>query len=502
MKVTMSSLREAPEISQDPTADNTDTYAFISPDDPDTVTIITNYIPLEAAAAGPNFYEFGSDVIYAIHIANANTGYPDITYEFRFVTEVRNPNTYFYNTAAITSLDDVTWNRPQFFTVTEVLGRANTGDTFNKLGRSRSLGVNLACPPCNVGPHSTPNYPALAQAAVHSVGDGIKVFAGQRNDGFFGDLGALFDLTDLRPLQSRHAAPLTDTAGVDTLNGDGINVHTIAMQIPIAQLTHRGVRPSRVTSPDATLGIWGASYRRKMRIMADQNQLSAEAGPWVQVSRLANPLFNTVLVGQGNKDRWNRSAPVGDSTFASGVMHPELARLLSRNYPGVFPHLAKLVASKRPRVDLEAMLLTGITSGRVKGFQNHTGKVQSDMLRLNVAIPPTASPNALGLFGGDLAGYPNGRRVADDVVTILLRAIGGAEYERFDKSYRPDSAATQLTQGVPTPATGAPGTARFMPSFPYLGIPNDGFNTPALPPGSSPAPTLSAPTLPLSLDRR
>jgi hypothetical protein len=495
----MSSHREAPEISQDPTADNTDTYAFISPDAPDTVTIITNYIPFEAAAAGPNFYEFGSDVIYAIHVANANRGYPDITYEFRFVTQVRNPNTYFYNTAAITSLDDTTWNRRQFFTVTEVGGRANTGITFDKLGRSRTLGVNLACPPCNVGPHSTPNYPALAEAAVHSVGDGIKVFAGQRNDGFFGDLGAIFDLTDLRPLQSQHTAPIATAAGVDTLKGDGINVHTIAMQIPITQLTHRGERPTRVTSEFATLGVWGAAYRRKLRVMADQNEPAAESGPWVQVSRLANPLFNTVLVGQGSKDRWNRSAPSGDSTFASGVTHPELASLLSRNYPGVFPQLAKLVASKQARADLEAMLLTGLSSGRVKGFQNNTGAHQSDMLRLNVAVPPTASPNPLGLFAGDLAGYPNGRRVGDDVVTILLRAVAGADFGRFDKSYRPDPAATQLTQGVPTPPTGAPGTARYIPSFPYLGIPNDGFNTPALPPGSSSVPTLSAPTLPLDL---
>jgi hypothetical protein len=274
-------------------------------------------------------------------------------------------------------------------------------------------------------------------------------------------------------------------------------VHTIAMQIPITQLTLKGIRPTRVSSPSATIGVWGASYRRKMRIMADQNQPSAEAGPWVQVSRLGNPLFNTVLVGQGNKDRWNRSAPSGDSMFASGVTHPELAGLLSRNYPGVFPELAKLVASKRARADLAAMLLTGIPSGRVAGFQNHTGTRQSDMLRLNVAVPPTASPNPLGLFAGDHAGYPNGRRVGDDVVTILLRAIAGADYQRFVKSFTPDPAATQLTQGVPVPSTGAPGTARFMPAFPYLGIPNDGYNTPALPPGASPAPTLSAPTLPL-----
>ena len=153
------------------------------------------------------------------------------------------------------------------------------------------------------------------------------------------------------------------------------------MQIPITQLTHKGVRSSSVTAKTSTIGIWGAASRRKMRVMADQDQPAAESGPWVQVSRLGNPLFNELLVGQGTKDRWNRSALSGDKAYVSGVAHPELASLLNVLYPGVFPNLAALAASKKPRADLEAVLLTGIPTGVVPGFQNYTRKVQADMLR-------------------------------------------------------------------------------------------------------------------------
>jgi hypothetical protein len=496
----MSSHREAAEISKDPVCDNTDTYAFISPDKPDTVTILTNYIPLEAAAAGPNFYEFGNDVLYSIHIANSRSGHPDITYEFRFTTEVRDESTFLYNTGAIASLDDSTWNRRQFYTVTKVTGREHTGTTITKPGKSEVIARDLPCPPCNIGPHSTPDYPPLAQAAVHSLSRGVIVFAGQRNDGFFADLGAIFDLGDLRPFQNLHSGPIAAASGVDTLRS-GINVHTIAMQIPITELTHKGIRPTNVDSKYATIGVWGAASRRKMRVMADQDQSTAESGPWVQVSRLGNPLFNELLVGQGAKDRWNRSAPSGDKVFASGVAHPELARLLNVLYPGVFPNLAKLAASNTTRADLEAVLLTGIPAGVVPGFQNNTGKIQSDMLRLNVAIPPTASPNALGLLGGDPQGYPNGRRVTDDVVTISLRAVAGVTYALVDNGFTPDAAANKVTQGVATPPTGAPGTARFIPYFPYLGIPDDGFDTPTTPtpPAAASAPTATSAPAPSGL---
>jgi hypothetical protein len=474
----MSSHREAPEISMDPVCDNTDTYAFISPDQPDTVTILTNYIPLEAAASGPNFYEFGNDVLYSIHICNSGSGLPDITYEFRFNTKVLDENTFLYNTGAITSLYDSTFNRRQSYSVTKVTGAEYAGPVISKQGDSEVIARDLACPPCNIGPHSTPDYAALAQTAVHSLPGGINVFAGQRNDGFFADLGGIFDLADLRPFQTLHVAPMLLAAAVDTLGVASINCHTIAIQIPISQLTQGGTTPTDVTATSSTIGIWGAASRRKVRLRGDQDQNTAESGPWVQVGRLGSPLFNELLVGQGNKDLWNRSQPYGDSDFANGVEHPELATLIPELYPLVFTGLARLAASGAARVDLKAIFLTGIPSGIISGFQSYTGPVQSDMLRLNLAVPPNADPKPLGLLQGDLAGYPNGRRVTDDIVTIIVRALAGVTYAMFHEGYIPDPSALIVTQGLRTPGTGAPGTDRFIPYFPYLGLPYDGYDKP------------------------
>ena len=473
----MSSHREAPEISQDPVADNTDTYAFVSPDRPDTVTILTNYIPLEAAAAGPNFYEFGDDVLYYIYISNSGTGLPDITYEFRFHTEVLNPDTFLYNTGTIGSLNDPNFNRRQFYSVTKVLGHPDKDGKYRG-PKPRVLAKKLASPPCNIGTHSTPNYSALAQAAVHKLPGGETVFAGQRNDGFFADLGAVFDLADLRPFQNLHIAPMAASAAVDTLKS-GINVHTIALQIPIKSLTRNGAVPTDPTSALSTIGVWGAAARRKMRLQGDQNQKKAESGPWVQVSRLGMPLFNELLVPLGKKDEWNRSQPYTDKKFSAGVLHPELGALIPSLYPGVFPNLAKLAGAHTAREDLAAIFLTGIPSGLIPGFQNHTGKKMADMLRLNLAVPPASAPNSLGLLGNDLAGFPNGRRVIDDIVTIELRALAGVTYGLVDKGFTPDAPAKAVTQGLPTPPSGPPGSgARFLTSFPYLGEPHDGFDTP------------------------
>ena len=502
----MSSHREAPEISRDPVADNTDTYAFVSPDRPDTVTILTNYIPLEAAAAGPNFYEFGEDVRYYIYISNNGTGLADVAYEFSFTTRIRNENTFLYNTGPITSLGDPHFNRRQTYTVTRIKGteaaaaEARAGHRHRSPLRRTVLGRNLASPPCNIGPSSTPSYANLAQAAIHDLPGGIKVFAGQRNDGFFADLGAIFDLGDLRPFDNLHLGSMMAAAsGIDTLKS-ATNVHTIALQIPIAQLTRDGSVPRNPLGSNATIGIWGAASRRKMQVRGDRNGNGAESGPWVQVSRLGNPLFNEVLVPMGRKDEWNRSSPIDDGNFVAGVLHPELAALLPTLYPGAFPKLAGLNASRKPRADLEAILLTGLPSGIVPGFQNNTGKHLGDMLRLNVAIPPTATPSMLGLLGGDAAGFPNGRRVTDDVVTIELRALAGVTYALVDKSFTPDAAAGKLTQGVDQPPTGPPGSgkegeARFLASFPYLGSPHDGYDTPPSP--AKPAGPTSILPLPL-----
>jgi hypothetical protein len=455
----VSSHREAPEISKDPVADNTDVYAFVSPDEPGTVTIIANYIPLEAPAGGPNFFEFGDDVLYSIHVDNDGDAKPDVSYHFQFRSEVRNPNTFLYNTGPITSLDDPDWNRRQFYTVTRVDERRH----------ARVIGEDLPSPPCNIGPRSTPNYESLAAAAVHTLETGEKVFAGQRNDGFYVDLGAIFDLGDLRPFQNLHLIPSAATASVDTLST--LNVHTIAIQVPVGRLTRDGKAPTDPLSAKSVIGVWAAASRRKVRLSEGRGR--ADSGPWVQVSRLGNPLFNEVIVPMSRKDAWNASDPDEDEDFARYVRRPELASLLPVLYPGVFPNLASLNGSGKSRDDLVAILLTGLPSGIVPGFQNYTGKKLADMLRLNVAIPPAASPNRLGLVAGDKAGFPNGRRVFDDVVTIELRAVAGVTYPLVNPSYTPDDAA-----GVVSPQL-TPGAGRYQAAFPYLGTPYDGFSTPS-----------------------
>jgi len=451
----MSSHREAPAISKDPVADNTDTYAFVSPDDPSTVTIIANYLPLEAPFGGPNFFEFGEDVLYDIHIDNDGDGEPDVTYEFQFTTEVLNPDTFLYNTGQITSISDQTWNRRQFYSVTRIAGERRT-----------VLAEQLACPPCNIGPASTPAYDDLAAEAVHSLPGGRTVFAGQRLDGFYVDLGAVFDLADLRPFQQLHIYGMANAAGVNAVHG--FSVHSIAVKVPKSDLTRRGRTPTDPSSRDAVVGVWAAASRQRS-LVRNWGATTTELGDWVQVSRLGNPLFNEVIVPMGAKDAWNALTPADDDQFLQYVEHPELARLLPALYPGVFPQLAGLTAA---RADLVAILLTGLPSGVVPGFQNYTGGTYADMLRLNLAIAPTTTnPSPLGLLGGDAAGFPNGRRVFDDVVTIELRAVAGLTYALVNKSYKPDAAASQVTDGLD------PSSTQYLDGFPYLGTPQSGYQT-------------------------
>jgi hypothetical protein len=454
----MSSHREAPEISKDPVADSTDVYAFVSPDKPDTVTLIANYVPLEGPAGGPNFYEFGDDVLYGIHIDTQGHAEPDISYEFRFQTQLPDPNTFLYNTAPITSLTSPAWNRRQTYSVTRTDSRG-----------CHELGRGLICPPCNIGPLSTPNYAtALAEPAVHELSDGSLVFAGQRAEGFYIDLGSIFDLLNLRPFQNLqlfakalgfHAAP-----GVNTTKF--LNVHSIALQVPISRVTAQG-RP--------VIGVWTTASRQRARVRDADHGGNFHSGPFAQVSRLANPLVNEVIIALGKKDFWNTQQPVHDKQFAARYEHPEVSALLPTLYPGVFPNLAALNAAGTPRADIVAILLTGIPTGIIPGFTNFTGPVQADLMRLNTSIPPAAKPSIFGLLGGDPAGFPNGRRVFDDVVSVELRALAGVTVPLVDKSFTPDAAAGQLTDGLTPADLGTP----FLDVFPYLGVPYDGYSHPA-----------------------
>src|SRR5579863_9756354 len=408
----MSSHREAPSISKDPAADSTDLYAFVSPDDSNTVTIIANYLPGEAPFGGPNFYEF----------------------DFR--TEVSNNATFLYNIGPITSLSSSAWIRKQFYSVTRV-----------ENGKRTLLGRDLACPPCNIGPGSTSNYASLASAAIHGLGGGHTVFAGQRLDPFYVDLGSIFDLGDLRPLNNVGPLKLAATHGLDSLSQ--MNVQSIALKVPKTALTKNRSNPSDVSKATSVIRAGNGSTTR--------------TGPYVQVSRMGNPLVNEAVIPMALKDGWNADVPAGDAQYAKFVAHPELQSLLNVLYKGAFPNLAALASSGKPRADLEAVLLTGLPSGIVPGFQNNTGKTLADQLRLNMAVPPAKNPNAGGLAFGDAAVYPNGRRPADDVVTIVLRAVAGLLYPLIDKSYKVDAAVSLVSDGL------GPQASTYLPSFPYLG---------------------------------
>ncbi|HXV33961.1 MAG TPA: DUF4331 domain-containing protein [Gaiellaceae bacterium] len=395
---TASSHREAPEISRDPTADNTDTYAFVSPDRPDTVTLIANYIPLEEPAGGPNFHEFGEDVLYQLRVDNNGDGRPDVSYRFRFRTQTRNPSTFLYNTGPIDSLSDTDWNRPQLYSVTRVRG-----------GRTTVLGTGLSTAPVNIGPRSTPSYGSLMQAAVQSLPGGVKTYAGPGDDPFFVDLGSVFDLAGLRPFNPAHVIPRNTETGVDGVGG--YNVHTIALQVPIAQLTRDG-KVHEAGDPKAVIGVYATASRRRVQI--ERTGADGDRGPWVQTSRLAIPLVNEVVIPLGRKNQWNGSAPSGDSSFARFYLSPEVTGLANQLYPALDD------APTSGRGDISGLLLQGVPG------LTFTSTKKADLIRLNTGVAPTApvgAGNRLGLLAGDQAGFPNGRRLEDDVTDIELRAL-------------------------------------------------------------------------------
>jgi hypothetical protein len=451
---TASSHREAPLISDDPAADNTDVYAFVSPDRPDTVTIMANYIPLEEPAGGPNFNAFGEDVVYAINVDNTGDGEEDIAYEFRFRTLTRNPDTFLYNTGPIETLSDTDWNRPQLYGVTRVDGN-----------RKRELGDNLPTPPVNIGPRSTPSYGSLMGAAVQDLPGGGKVFAGQIDDPFYVDLGSIFDLAGLRPFNPAHVIPLPAEDGVDGVGG--FNTHMIAIQVPIAQLTRDGLVHD-ADDPEAVLGIYANASRQRARIFQNTG-VATTSGNLVQVSRLANPLINEVVIPIARKDRWNFTDPSDDERFLEEYTEPEVTRLENALYP---------VLDDEPetgRGDLVAVLLTGVPG------LNFTGERKADLIRLNTGIPPSApvgAGNRLGVLAGDFAGFPNGRRLEDDVVDIELRAfacgygpIVGPLIESFGFCAGNANRTPNNLLGDGVDENDRP----FHVNFPYVGEPHQGY---------------------------
>jgi hypothetical protein len=454
-----SSHREAPAISRDPTADNTDLYAFVSPDPNkrDTVTFVANYIPLQDPASGPNFNSFGDDVLYAINIDNRGDARTHIQYQFRFKTTIRNPETFLYNTGPIKSVDDPNWNMPQTYTVTRV-----------ENGRRQKLAENLTTPPNNIGPRSTPNYHNLAAEAVHTLpsvhGSGM-VFAGQRDDPFFVDLGSIFDLGGLRPFNPLHLIPLSAEAGRDNLAG--LNVHSIVLQVPITDLTRDHKMPSGANDPRAVIGVYANASRHRITILGGDNEHERDRDDnnWVQVSRLGEPLINEVIIPLGQKDRWNATEPRNDGRFVNRYKSPELAGLINTLYPGL-PD-----APTTDRDDLVTVLLTGIPGVNFLA----KGDTKADLLRLNMMIPPgSADPNAvdrMGAMAGQFDGFPNGRRLADDVVDIELRAVacGYGPILHAALGLCDLSPNNQIGDGVDK------NDVAFQLTFPYVADPHQGY---------------------------
>lgn len=502
--VKASSHREAPLISLDPAADNTDFYAFVSPDRPNSVTLLANFIPLEEPAGGPTFAKFDDNVVYQIRLDNNGDAKLDLALQFRFRTTVAKGDTFLYNTGTINSLNDPNWNVKQVMDVTAMIRQ---GDPNNPTFTPFTLGTGLPTPPVNIGPRSTPNYETnLAQAAISTIpttAGNIKVFAGQRDEGFYSDLGSVFDLLGTRPYNAAHLIPLPASNGVDATAG--YNVHTIAIQVPTQLLTANGALPTSATDPNAIVGFYTTASRPGTRVLntngtitntGDCSLATAPSAGCVQVSRMANPLFNELFIPQGtstatsenDKDLYNAQLPGTDGTrygyIAGTAQRPvEPAALLNMLYPT----LKKSPTSGR--VDLVRVFLTGVPGATRPPFQADPndpgaglGAVPSELMRLNTAIPATApgSVNRLGFIAGDLAGYPNGRRPIDDVVDITLRVGAGV--------LLPGNSCTDSSNNMMVSCNQSPNNVlgdgvnendkQFLTTFPYLASPWSGYEVP------------------------
>jgi hypothetical protein len=448
--------RSAPITALDHTAGITDWYAFVSPDNPTTVTFIMDVDPLLEPSNGPNYFPFDPNVVYTMKIDNTNDAVEDITFQFQFTTQIQAPklplgfvgagagigapanapqaiSTGVTSTAtgpvipaAITSLSGTGaagLNYSQTYSVTMITGTGATAVSTSLV----PAGTTLYAVPSNVGPRTMPSYTALAKQGIYSLGNGVSVFAGTVDDPFFIDLGATFD-----SLNFRSGASFLGTAGVlsslqdgsDTVNYaadslSGFNVNTIALQVPISLVVKSSASP--------VIGTWAATYRSAQEIRLAPNPLTT-SGALQQVNRMGNPLVNEVLIGLGSKDTFSMSQPSGDSQFAAFALDPTLGHVLNAAFGITVPD--------PPRKDLLPLVTY---SGPTVPTGTAVGPV-ADMLRLNTSIVPLSPSGAqilpvntgcavthrLGVLGGDLCGFPNGRRITDDVVDIALRAVAGA----------------------------------------------------------------------------
>ena len=435
-----SSHREAPLISGDPRADNTDTYAFVSPDAPDTVTLIANWYPFEEPNGGPNFYTFATHARYNIDVDNNGDGKADVIYTWQFQNHIRDAaGQFLYNTGVVNHLTDTTLNYYQTYNLTET-----------KNGQTTTLLKNKIAAPSDVGVKSMPDYSTLRNEAIAqgTFSDG-KTYVGQADDPFFLDL-RVFDLL--------YGGDLSE-AGHDTL--DGYNVNTIALQVSKSDLALNG---NATNNP--VIGVWSTTDRRAATAYSASGQ--STSGKWVQVSRLGNPLVNEAVVPLKYKDAFNGLQPYQDHTVA-----PVVAKVTDPIVPHLIQAIYGIPAPPTPRKDLVEIFLTGIckacgpiqadlNSQLLNKGVNPKNFVPSEELRLNTAIPPTAQPNRLGVLGGDLQGFPNGRRLSDDVIDIALQSLEGAAQSGH--------LVSALAAGDGVDANDVP----FDAHFPYIALPHTG----------------------------
>ncbi|TMQ51614.1 MAG: DUF4331 domain-containing protein [Candidatus Eisenbacteria bacterium] len=427
-----SSHSEAPGTSKDRLADDTDLYAWVTSDASNAVTIVGNWVPLIEPNSGPNFASFDDEVMYYINIDNVGDAQDNIRYEFTFKTTRANPNTFLYNTGVVTSFDDPDLNVRQTWSLNRI---DHTGE--------HTLATDRPVAPNYVGPKSMPDYNRLAQSTIATLNDGTKIFVGPRDDPFFVDLGAVFDLLTIRKV------PGDKGKGVDGVGG--FDVMSIVLQIPKRLLTSDGKEPTATTG---VIGIYDSAERFATRTINADGSIGL-GGPEVQVSRLGNPLVNEVVIPLKDKDKFNHNKPTGDGAFLGYVTDPELPKLFNLIYGLPIP--------TTPRNDLVAVFLTGITGLNKPANPN---QVPCEMLRLNMTIPPADHPKRLGVLEGDIAGFPNGRRLTDDVVDIEERAAAGGYVLTPDFNHDP---ANDLGDGVD--ANDVP----LLPYFPYVAPPHSPF---------------------------
>ncbi len=460
-----SSHREAPGTMLDPSADDTDTYAFVSPDAPDKVNFVGNWIPGENPANGPLFFRFDDNASYYINIDNKGDGKAHIRYLFKFRTHFRNPGSNPYATPPVNSINDSTLNVFQTYTVTKQT--FNNGDAlFDRPDRSLILARDIPVAPQYVGQKTMPNYQALANQAIAGVSNGGKVFAGPRDESFFIDLGATFDSVNVRKGTGNVGG------GKDDFSGN--NIMSIDLQVPKSDVTADGQGVSGPASPNAVIGVWDSTERPIIRVSTKTRvktttkiirrrghrtirrrirrkiRTTKSVVGSAQVSRLGNPLINELVIPIGMKDKFNATEPKDDlKNFGKYVLTPEYAHLENV--------LFNVNAPETNRTDIVQALLTGIPGKTQIG----SNPVPADTLKLNMGVPPTTTPNRFGFIGGDLAGYPNGRRLGDDVVDITLQVVAG--YLKGNK--------VPLGDGVDQ------NDKPFLNSFPYMAAPNSGFDS-------------------------